>query len=354
MPLTHTGSATTYNGTLPVNNQLIRQLLLTAKSNAPFMFGTMPGTLMKHTGTLSVKWERIENLVPVSTPLTPITTESFPTRTGVVPVIVPVVATVAKYGNVIAWEEDLDLATVNARAANWVAKIGENAGRSINVVARNTWDAETTTKFSGGATSTATVDTLLQRGDIQFAENAIARKDGMRFMPITFGNTNIGTGPIRASYVGLTHVDCEQMIRDIPGALMAPEYGNQVTLHPGEFAYADGVRWISSSFAPVAAGGGAASTTVRNTGGQADVYTSFIYGKEALGSVGLGERHIKEIYETGTRIPTIELIQKALGSAGAADALNERGTIGWKGWAVFKVLNGDWFQKLEHAAPILT
>jgi len=55
---------------LPINYQLMRELLLTAKTRCPFYAGTNPGVLEKNAGTASVKWERIENLTAVTTPLT--------------------------------------------------------------------------------------------------------------------------------------------------------------------------------------------------------------------------------------------------------------------------------------------
>ena len=84
-----------------------------------------------------------------------------------------------------------------------------------------------------------------------------------------------------------------------------------------------------------------------------DVYNSYIYGIDAVGTVGLGENHTKEIYMTGDRLPAVELIQHARGTSGVGDPLNEVVSVGWKGWLVGKILQNDWLVKVNTLASDL-
>ena len=52
-----------------VNVQLMRGLLSALNKRLPFFNGSLPGTLEGKGSTRSVRWERVENLAPATTPL---------------------------------------------------------------------------------------------------------------------------------------------------------------------------------------------------------------------------------------------------------------------------------------------
>ena len=123
----------------------------------------------------------------------------------------------------------------------------------------------------------------------------------------------------------------------------------------GEFGAVSGVRFSSTPIAPIATSGG--TTSINGYRGAAattnDVYKTFIYGREAVGSVGLGEDHSEEIYLMGDRPPAVELIRKAVGSSGSADPFNEVGTLAWKAWFAGKILNQSWVWEIDTLSPDL-
>ena len=343
----------------PVNFQLMRMLLLTAKTRAPFFAGTNPGELMKNAGTTSVKWERIENLAKATTALSEISgaSLSLPTRQGVVPTITPVTASMVKYGNVIQLTEELELMSVNARAMKFMETLGENAGASYNEIMATEYANATQIRRGGGVASTATIVTAISANDVKYAYNLINRQGGKHFQPDGNGSVNIGTSPIRASYLGICHVDVEEDLRAIPGFVSCEQYGGYVSLYPYEIGTLNGVRWLATeedSLINADAGTSSASGFRGTSDTLNDVYSSYIIAQDAVGSVGLGEQHTQEIYMTGDRIPTVDLIYHQAGSSGVADPLNEISTIGWKGWLVGKILNNTWIVKLETLASDLS
>ena len=67
------------------------------------------------------------------------------------------------------------------------------------------------------------------------------------------------------------------------------------------------------------------------------VYSTVIVGKNAFGTAG---------------DKTAEIINKALGSAGTGDPLNQRGTVGWKSYRFFKILEQTKMLRIESMANL--
>ena len=67
------------------------------------------------------------------------------------------------------------------------------------------------------------------------------------------------------------------------------------------------------------------------------VYSTVILGKNAFGTSG---------------DKTVQLINKPLGSAGTGDPLNQRGTIGWKGYRFCKILEQTKMARIESLASV--
>lgn len=344
--------------TAPVDVVLMRGLLSQARKVMPFLNGTMPGTLEKNGGSTTVKWRRFDDLAVATTALGEVTgNAAFQMgRTAATPTVTDITVAVAKYGNFINHSEELDLFNVNSRAAQLMDVLGRNAGETLNVLARDVMDTATNIRYGNGVASTATIITAMSSGDIRNVVNNLNRQSAMKFFSMGTGSTNIGSSPIRSSYFGICHPDVEEDIRDITGFIAVEQYGGYIgDVQVGEFGAVNGVRWVSSEIASIDIGAGTTSaagfrgtTDILN-----DVYKSYIYGREAVGSVGLGENHTEEIYRMGDRPPAIELISKPVGSSGVADPFNEVGSIAWKAWFAGKVLNANWIWEVQTLASDL-
>lgn len=341
----------TSNITAPVDYVLMRGLLSAARKRLPYFNGTLPGSLEKNQGSASVKWRRIENLAPATTALGEVTgTAAFGMgRNAVQPTITDVTVAIAKYGNWVLTTEELDLFNVNSRAAQLLEKLGQNAGESLNILSRDVFNASTNVRYAGTATADTNVVTSISVNDIKYAVNQLNRQSAMKFFAMGTGSRNIGTSPVRESYFGVVHPDVEEDIRLLTGFKDVITYGGYVETEPGEFGEVGGVRFTSTEIAPITTGGGTTTSTGfrGSTNILNDVYSTFIYGKEAVGTVGLGENHSKEIYMMGDRLPAIQLISKPVGSAGAGDPFNEVGSLAWKAWFAGKILNQNWIWKIR-------
>jgi N4-gp56 family major capsid protein len=307
---------------------------------------------------MSVKWERLNKLTPTTTALSEVAgTAAFGLgRSTSTPVISNVTAAMAKYGQAILYTDLLDLQAMNPRAMRMMEILGYSAGESLNRLMRDIWNGATTDRRGNGVTTTSAIKTAISLNDVKYCVNMLNRQSAMKFFAMTDGSRNIGTSPIRQSYYGIVHSDVEEDLRALTGWISAEQYAGQAALEPGEIGAMGGVRFITCPDAPVSSGAGKASANgLRGASATAhDVYSVFIYGKEAVGSVGLGMEHVKEIYETKTKLPTVELINHPPGSSGIADMFNEAGSLAWKAWFAGSILNNNWVAKLLVGASTLT
>lgn len=355
-------SSTASNVPLGVNFQLQKGLLSAARKKLPFFNGTLPGQLNKQGSTASVKWERLENLSAVTTALTEVTgtTSAFFGRSTVLPSVSNVSVAMAKYGNAIMLTEEVDLQQMNLRAAKFIDMLGANAGESLNLLMESVFAAGTQARYSNGAAGGAASDTVVLSSialtDIKYGVNLLDRASAMTFMPYGYGSQNIGTSPIRASYYGICHPDVKETIRTLSGFNSVETYGGYTETMPFEFGHVGGVRWCETEIIPISTG--MATTSLIGYRGSTDalndVYTSYIYGKEAVGSVGLGNMHATTAYEMydPRNPPAVEIINKPMGTVGT-DLYNEIQTIAWKAFFAGKILNNNWIMKVRSLASDL-
>ena len=158
--------------------------------------------------------------------------------------------------------------------------------------------------------------------------------------------------------LGICSPDTEEDLRVMTGFNSVETYAGQIETYDGEIGHGGGVRFISTPESSIdvttgVAATGSATTSGRSTATRFDVYNTPIYGQDAVGSVGFGFEHIKETYDAGDKLPGVQVISKARGSAGAADPLSELGSIGWKSWHAGVVLNSAWGRTLRHAASLV-
>lgn len=350
----------TSNISQPVNFVLMRGLLSAARKKCVWFNGTLPGDLQKSKGSSSVKWRRIENLGAVTTALSEVngTAAAFLGRDLVQPVITDVTEAVLKYGNAIGVTEEVDLYNVNSKSAQLMDTLGANAGESLNTLMSQVFSAGATTyRYASGVASNSLVAAAISLNDVKYCVNQLNRNSAQLFTPMGTGRDAYNNQPIRASYYGICHHDVEEDIRGLSGFIPVEQYGGYTEVEPFEFGAVGGVRWCATEIATIATGAsGVSNNALRMTGNDVDVYSSFIYGKEAVGSVGLGNMHASSAYEMYNPVkpPAVELIYHPPGSSGVFDPYNEFGTIAWKAFFAGKVLNSNWIIHLRTGAGALS
>ncbi len=133
-------------------------------------------------------------------------------------------------------------------------------------------------------------------------------------------------------------------------ALYATEPGKNNPLATYKFATWLGVDWYVSSRATDLG-------LVANTSSER-VMTTLILGKNAYGIGGLAGDMFGSVPSTtgepntGKKVNPVKMIVKEVGSAGADDPLEQRGSIGWKTTFVAKILNQDFMVAIRHGVSL--
>ena len=282
-------------------------------------------------------WRRFEELAVATTALTESTNPSGKTKTKT-----DVSATIAAYGDYIE-DSDFILSTQpDPHAIENVELLGEQMGRTFDQIYRDTWTNFTNTTFSNG-TTTLTVSQIVDRNDLDRAYRALVGRNALKFTPMITAGVNIGTAPIMPAYWGMADEDVAFDLRHLDGFVLASEYAAATGVMEGEIgADKNGIRFLASSqgyVLPGATGVTIAATDVINTAGFADIYSIFIVGRDFGGGIELAGSNGK-------------VVTQALGSAGAADPLEMRQTIGWKKYDARAILNQNFAQEIQCAASL--
>lgn len=140
-------------------------------------------------------------------------------------------------------------------------------------------------------------------------------------------STGVSTVPVRPSYIGFVHTDNSGKLEALENFTPVEKYPSQRDVLSGEIGERKGVRYIETSNAKIFAGEGGAGI---------DVYSILIFGQHAYGI-------------TRVEGKALENIVHALGSAGSADALNQRETSGWKATFLALILNNNFMARVEFA-----
>ena len=341
--------------TAPVNNVLMRGLLSAARRVLPYFNGTIPGELMVNEGSATVKWRRIDNLALSTTALGEVSSAVFGMgRSPSTPTVTDITKAVPKYGNFFYPSEEVDLFNVNSRAAQLLDNLGENAGASLNALARNEFANATNVRRAAGVASDALIKTRLTSQEIKYAVNQLNRQSAMKHFPMATGSENITTSTVRASYFGICHPDTEEDVRSITGFIGVEQYGGYTQTKVGEFGAVGGVRWCSTEISSIATGGGTDTPTsdiYRGASDNAnDIYETFIYGREAVGTVGLGDEFMTDVMLGGPETAqqsAIDLITVPP-TPSVADPFGEVGVLAWKAWFAAKILNENWIWEVRH------
>lgn len=347
---------------LPVNAIFEQTFLRRMQQTCPYFMGAQPATLMKNGGTATLKWRRHEQMTPSTSALTEIATAAYMGgRSSAVASITDVTGLAAKYGQFYILTEEVDVLDPSGTANDLAKVIGEAAGRSLNQLQRNVMEGNATAAYAANVASKAAVHAVVTAGDLNYMINILSRNAARTFTPMSSGSGNVGSVPILPAYWAICHPDVAYDVSGITGFTSVEKYGMQVALAPGEFGTYSragrGLRFISSEDASIGLATGAAlsgadlrssDTTSANT------YTICIYGEDAFGSIGLGNKQPDGAFRAGDNVGAWDIIIKDRKSGGSSDPLEEMNTIAYKFWYGGAVLNSTWSRALIVAATDLT
>lgn len=212
-----------------------------------------------------------------------------------------VTAEVKQYGGFIELSDIVLLTAIDHNLVQATKLLGSQAGRTLDTITREVLNGGTNVQYAEGQVeSRSELVGAQESGNHYLTVDAIRR--AVRYLKTMNAET------INGSYVGIIHPDTAYDLMSDPKWINVKTYSDPEGIYAGEIGKIENVRFVESSEAKIFPKAGANGV---------DVYSTLIIGDNAYGTT--------EISGGG-----LEHIVKQLGSAGAADPLNQRGTAGWK------------------------
>lgn len=236
---------------------------------------------------------------------------------GITPPGAPLSATDIKarvdfYGNYVTITNQVEL-TVEDRVLNEASRLlAQNLGQTIDEVTRDILASTSSVLLCSNGTNGNT-PTEITKSDIDIAVRTLLGQDAEMISSVVTGINAFGTSPIRPSFWGMLDTDILDDLEQVSNFQPTSSYPSQQTVLDAEWGATGNVRWLYTSVGSVSSASPA-------------VYNNFIVGKEAYAVVNLGS-------ESG------EFYVEPLGSAGSADPLHQRGSVGWQHPFVARILN---------------
>jgi len=246
-----------------------------------------------------------------------LSTVPIPIVDGVTPPGAPLSATdiqarVDFYGNFVTITNQVEL-TVEDRVLNEASRLlAQNLAQTMDEVTRDVLAATSSVLQCANGTNGNT-PTELTKDDIDIAVRTLLSNDAEMISEVVPGTNSFGTVPVRPAFWAYIDTDLLDDLENVSNFNPTSSYPSQQPVLDAEWGVTGNVRWLYTSVGSVSSASPA-------------VYDNFIVGKEAYAVV-----HLRS--ETG------EFYVEPRGSAGSADPLHQRGSVGWQHPFVARILN---------------
>lgn len=250
-------------------------------------------------GGKTIEFRKFSPLAKATTPLTEGVTPSGNSLT-----VTNITATVQQYGDFIVQSDVLELTALDNTILEATKLLGRQAGATLDTVVRNVLQAGTNVTYCPKLAADGTETAVTSRAGLD--ESAQLTVDVVNQVVAKLRAQNAPT--INGKYVAIIHPYVAYDLMRDPAWIDAHKYAQPENLYEGELGEIGGVRFVQSTEAKVYTGTGCPTGLA--------VFGSLFFGEGAYG--------VTEIEGGG-----LETIVKQKGSAGTADPLNQRSSVGY-------------------------
>ncbi len=294
--------------------------------------------LPKNAGT-RINFRRYGSLAVNTTPLTEGTTP-----TGKKLTTTDIYALVKQYGDFITISDWVSMTGLDPILIEGGEILSEQMGLTVDTLDRDVYMAGTNVRYANGESARASVATAVATADLKSVVRTLEGGNTKKLRTMVEAGAKVATRPIANAFYGITHTDCRQDYEGLSGFTKVEEYASQKNVMEEEIGSWGNLRILVTTNARIfQAGGvvvGSAPTLVADDSTNIDVYTTLVFGANAVGSIPLQKGNVKNII-------------KKMGSAGTEDPLDQRSTSGWKVAQTAKILNDDFMVRIEHGCSDL-
>lgn len=240
------------------------------------------------------------------------------TPTGQKMNVTVVTDTVSQYGGYIELDDMLQLSAIDNEMIQATKLIASQAARTLDTIIRDKLNAGTNVQYADG--SVASRELLTGGAE---SDNDYLTVDCIRMAATTLKGQN--AKKIDGNYVAIIHPYISADLMKDPEWQYPHQYQDTENLYAGELGKIAGVRFVETTEAKIFAGAGADGR---------DVYSTLVIADNAYGVTELSGGGLRHIV-------------KQLGSAGAADPLDQRATVGWKATLSAVILVQEYMVRIE-------
>jgi N4-gp56 family major capsid protein len=286
-----------------------RELLyLAEKKTVLDQFGQAPVTIPKGSGK-TAEWRRFSQFTKLTGAATALTEGVTPTGSSLT--VTAITATAGQYGDFYAGSDVVEQTTIDPLLKNVVRQQAYQMARVREDLIQTIVYSGTTVQYANSRASRAAI-----------AAGDVITETELRKVMRTLKNNSVE--PLKnGKYAAIIHPYTWYDLMSDANIRQTMQYAGSDRIFNAELGTYLGFTFVESELAP-----SVTSTT--------PVYQTLFVGRDFFGKVLLSGL-------------TAESIYKPIGSAGTADALNQRFTQGWKNTFVAKVLDDTKAVRLEHA-----
>ena len=268
-------------------------------------------------GGKTIEFRKFAPLAKATTPLTEGVTPDGKSLT-----VSTITATVAQYGDYITQSDVLELTALDNTILEATKLLGRQAGATLDTVVRNVLQSGTNVTYCPKIGADGTETAVTSRGNLD--ATAQLTVDVVQQVVAKLRAQNAPT--IGGKYVAIIHPYVAYDLMRDPEWIDAHKYAQPTNLYEGEIGEIAGVRFVQTTEAKIYTGSGCPSGLA--------VFASLFLGEGAYG--------VTEISGGG-----LQTIVKQKGSAGTADPLDQRSSVGWKAIKTAEILIPNYLVRVE-------
>ena len=251
---------------------------------------------------------------PLAKALTPITEGVTPDGKSLK--VTTIEATVSQYGDYITQSDVLELTSLDNTILEATKLLGRQAGATLDTIVRDVLHSGNNVTYCPN------------RNDNHTEESPVTSRDGLdetseltvKVLQQVVAKLRAQNAPtINGKYVAIIHPYVAYDLMRDPEWIDAHKYAKPDNLYEGEIGEVAGIRFVQTSEAKIYEGG---------------VFGTLVFGDGAYG--------VTEITGGG-----LQTIVKQKGSAGTADPLDQRSSVGWKAIKTAELLIPQYLVRVE-------
>jgi len=236
--------------------------------------------------------------------------------------VTAITATVAQYGDYITQSDVLELTTIDNTILEATKLLGRQAGLTLDTVTRNILQSGTNVTYCPKVAEDGTETEVTSRAAL---DNTC--KLTVKVIQQVVAKLRAQNAPtINGKYVAIIHPYVAYDLMRDPEWIEAHKYAKPENLYEGEIGEVAGVRFVQTTEAKIFEGG---------------VFGSLFMGEGAYG--------VTEITGGG-----LQTIVKQKGSAGTADPLDQRSSVGWKAIKTAELLIPNYLVRVESKSAVFS